>query len=96
MRYFWKGDGFYTRDGQPMDKPFAGKVCMPSVVSDIPEYRSPIDGKVISSRSTRRDDLKRSGCVEYEPSLSPLKGKKVFKNKHFAAKRGLEVDREYK
>lgn len=33
---------------------------------DIPEYRSPIDGRVISGRAARREDLIRNGCVEYD------------------------------
>ena len=93
MRYFWKGDGFVDRDGRPMAKPFAGQVCMPAVISDIPEYASPIDGRAITSRSQRRDDLRRNNCVEYEPSLSPTKGK--LRNKRFCEKRGLQVSEEY-
>lgn len=41
----------------------------PMVMRDIPDYRSPIDGKVIGSRSTRREDLKKNGCVEWEPGI---------------------------
>lgn len=94
-RYVWRENGFVDRrTGEPMEKPFAGQMVMPTVISDIPEYRSPINGKPITSRSQRRDDLKRSGCVEYEPSLSPTKGK--FKNPHFCAKRGLEVSEEFR
>lgn len=71
-RYVWKDDGFYDRQsGAPMAKPYAGCVVMPAIISDIPEYRSPIDGRPITSRSERRDDLKRNNCVEYEPSLAP-------------------------
>lgn len=77
-----------------MAKPFAGRIVMPTVISDIPEYRSPIDGRVIASRSERRDDLKRNNCVEYEPSMSPTKGK--YRNPSFCAKRGLEVSEEYR
>ncbi len=33
---------------------------------DIPAYRSPIDGRVISGRAARREDMIRSGCVEYD------------------------------
>lgn len=69
-------------------------VQVPHIISDIPEYRSPIDGRVIHSRSDRRDDMKRHGCVEYEPSMSPTKGK--IRNKQFAAKRGLQVSEEYR
>lgn len=94
-RYVWRDGEFKDRaTGEPMAKPFAGQIVMPSVVSDIPEYRSPIDGRVIGSRSERRDDLKRNNCVEYEPSLSPTKGK--YRNPHFCAKRGLDVSEEYR
>lgn len=50
-------------------------VCSPMVVRDIPEYRSPIDGRIIGSRSERREDLKRNNCVEYEPSAIKRKEK---------------------
>lgn len=93
MRYLWKGDHFEDRDGKPMVKPFAGQIVMPHVISDIPEYASPIDGRMITSRSERRDDLKRNGCVEWEPSMSPTKNK--FKNKQFCAKRNLKVAEEF-
>lgn len=46
-------------------------IAMPMIVSDIPEYRSPIDGRPITSRSHRREDLARNNCVPYEPSLKP-------------------------
>lgn len=92
--YVWRNGQFVNKQtGAAMHKPFEGQVCMPTVISDIPEYRSPIDGKPITSRSSRREDLKRNNCVEYEPSMSPTKGK--IKNKAFAAKRGLKVSEEF-
>ncbi|WP_420960131.1 hypothetical protein [Brucella sp. IR073] len=92
--YVWRKGGFVDkRTGEAMDLPYAGEICMPAVISDIPEYRSPVDGKPITSRSERREDLKRNNCVEYEPSLSPTKGK--IKNKAFAARHGLKVSEEY-
>ena len=93
MRYVWRENGFYDRNGAPMEKPFAGQISMPYVVSDIPEYASPIDGRMITSRSERRDDLARNNCVEFEPSMSPTKGK--FRNKHFCEKRGIKVAEEF-
>ena len=93
-RYFWKDGKFVDRDGAEMPLPYAGQLCTPYVVSDIPDYQSPIDGRLITSRTHRREDLKRNNCVEYEPSLSPTKGK--FKNKRFAEKRGLQVAEEYR
>lgn len=62
----------------------------PMIIRDISEYRSPVDGKLISSRSARREDLKRNGCIEWEPSLS----KRVpgYSNPSFALKRGLPLN----
>ena len=91
-RYVRKNGQFVNvTTGEPMHKPYEGQICTPMVVRDIPEYRSPIDGKLITSRSSRREDLKRNGCVEYEPSLSPTGGKPSFKNERFAKKHGLPV-----
>lgn len=94
-RYVWRNGEFVDpATGNPMDLPYAGQITMPMIVSDIPEYRSPIDGRLITSRSERRDDLKRNGCVEYEPSMSPTKGK--YRNPKFCAKRGLQVSEEFR
>lgn len=38
------------------------------IQKDIPEYLSPVTGKLIGSRSERREDLKRTGCREVDPS----------------------------
>lgn len=38
------------------------------IIRDIPEYISPVNGKLIGSRSQRREDLKRTGCREVDPS----------------------------
>lgn len=38
----------------------------PAIHCDIPEYTSPIDGRVISSRKQRLEDLKRNECRPYE------------------------------
>lgn len=32
-------------------------------------YDSPIDGRPITSRDARREDMKRSGCIEYDPEM---------------------------
>lgn len=39
-----------------------------TVQSDI-HYESPIDGRVINSKHAREEDLARSDCVPYEPTL---------------------------
>lgn len=98
MTKFVKRNGQWVdaSNGEPMltEAQRNGPIPVPFVMSDIESYRSPVDGRVVNSRSDRRDDLKRHGCVEYEPSMSPTKGK--IKNKAFAAKRGLQVSEEYR
>lgn len=39
------------------------------VVTDLPGYRSPVDGKWIEGRRARREDLARNNCVPYDPSM---------------------------
>jgi hypothetical protein len=69
--YVWKNGQWTDREsGEPMATPHSG-VVMPMILSDIPEYQSPIDGRPITSRSHRREDLKRNNCVPYEPSMKP-------------------------
>lgn len=90
-------DGIFVnkRTGEPLNKnPAEFTPSMPMIMKPMPEYRSPVDGRVINSRQERRDDLKRNNCVEFEPSLSPTKGK--FKNKRFAEKRGLTIAEEHR
>ncbi len=86
-RYVWTETGFVDRStGRPMHVRDPNAICMPMVVSDVPEYRSPIDGKPITSRSHQREELKRNDCVLAEPRKP-----RGFKNPHFAKKRGLRV-----
>jgi hypothetical protein len=98
MTKFVKRDGRWVdaSTGEPLltEAQRNGPIPLPYVLSDIDAYRSPIDGRVVNSRSDRRDDMKRHGCVEYEPSMSPTKGR--IRNKAFAAKRGLKVSEEYR
>lgn len=41
-------------------------ICAPMVMPDLPEYRSPIDGRPIRGRRERIEDLKRNNCRPYE------------------------------
>jgi hypothetical protein len=41
----------------------------PAVVPDIPAYTSPVDGRLIEGRRAREEDLKRNGCVPWEPGM---------------------------
>lgn len=94
--YVRNRDGIYVdkATGEPMALPKRDVVAMPMIISDIPDYISPIDGKLVSGRVQRREDLKRNNCVEWEPSMSPTKGK--YKNEAFCKKRGLQVSEEFR
>jgi hypothetical protein len=87
--YIFRNGQFVSKQtGEPMALDRNAAICAPRVISDIPEYRSPIDGKMITSRSHRRDDLARNGCIEWEPGI----GKKAeFTNKKFAKKFGVSL-----
>ena len=67
-----------------------GEICAPMVMPDIPEYRSPIDGKLITSRSHRRYDLEKNDCILSPPPKKP----RGYKNPKFALKRGLPLNEE--
>lgn len=45
-------------------------ICAPMMVS-VKEirYESPIDGKPVTSKQARQEDLARSGCIEYDPEM---------------------------
>src|SRR5215203_7449418 len=87
-RYVWANGCFRDRaTGTPMGLPVRDGLCTPTVMSDIPEYRSPVgDHATITSRSQQRDDLARSDCVLSPPPAKP----KSFENPKWARKRGAE------
>jgi hypothetical protein len=59
-RSFVQVDGvLYEKGYEPLGEP-AGPMVMP----DIAEYRSMIDGSVITSRSRHREHLRQHRCVE--------------------------------
>lgn len=63
--------------------------CAPMVVSDTPEYISPATGKLIDGKKARRDDLKASGCVPFEPISNRPRG---VASERMAKKYGLKVN----
>ena len=89
-RYVWDSKTYTFRDrktGEPMEVRDHNAICAPMVISDTPEYRSPIDGRLITSRSHRREDLKRNDCVEVGPPKRP----RGFKNEAYARKHNLPL-----
>ncbi len=75
------------KTGEPM-VPEYGPPPTPRVVSDIEPYLSPVDGKYVSGRRAKRDDLKRTNSVDYDDVRS--REPRRFKNKRFAKKYGVE------
>lgn len=58
----------------------------PYIMSDIEPYRSPLGTGEVSSRSHRREDLKRGNCREVDPS----EFKPTYHSKRFAQRAGKE------
>lgn len=50
-------------------------------------YESPGTGRIITSKTQRREDMKACGCVDYEPSLKEEQAKRI-------AREDAEVDRK--
>lgn len=74
--------------GEPMNSgPMDGPFPCPATHPDINPYLSPVDGRYISGKRAKRDDLERHNCVDASDLPSPTKGK--LRNRRFAEKRGL-------
>jgi len=58
----------------------------PATYSDLPGYRSPIDGKWIEGRRARDYDMQSNGCIDANELPQKTTGK--LKNAKFAAKHG--------
>lgn len=82
------------RTGAVLASDPSAPLAMPMVISDISDYRSPVDGRLISSRSERREDLKRNNCIDARDMPSVSAG--GFKNKRFAKKHGLTLGEAYR
>jgi len=77
---------------EPMQVKDENAICKPYVCSDINEYMSPVTGLPITSRSHRREDLKRHDCYEVDPP----KRQRALSNPRFAAKHRLPFGDEAK
>jgi len=59
---------YVFRNGQLIEKPAdEPRAAGPMIMRDCPEYRSPLGTGLITSRSHRREDLKRGNCREVDP-----------------------------
>lgn len=50
-------------------QPATRQITPTMIAPSFEDYQSPIDGKPITSKKKRIEDLARSGCVPYEPTL---------------------------
>ena len=81
-RYFWNGYDWVDVATLPkVDR------VGPFIASDLKAYISPVTGREVDGRTARREDLKRAGCREVDPS----EFKPVYRNPDFAKKRGLKI-----
>ncbi len=88
---------YVLRDGRLVDKDTglpmlnqeerARPLQTPASYSDLPGYRSPIDGSWIEGRRARKYDLEKNGCIDANDLPSKTSGK--LKNAKFAAKHGV-------
>jgi len=61
------------------------------VMPDLPDYESPIDGRVVHGRAGRREDLRRSGCRPYEGrEVEAREAARVRRNHEQAQDRAIE------
>lgn len=75
--------------GEPMNEgPVSGPFPCPRAIPDIEPYLSPVDGRYVGGRRSKRDDLARHNCVDASELPSPTDGK--LRNRKFARKWGLE------
>lgn len=86
-RYVWKDGAFRDAEGRPMPIPERGEIAAPRVVPDVPAYWSPLSGEIVTSRSQRREEMRKFDVVE-AGDKRPLNGGRA-KNRDFARKHGL-------
>lgn len=79
----YEGPGLYNiKTGYLMDKPQGDVICAPQVMRDTPDYYSVVSDRWVSGRADRREDLKRTGCIEADPPRK--REKRPLINKAFA------------
>lgn len=76
-----------TRLPMLSDEERARPLQTPASYSDLPGYRSPIDGSWIEGRRARAYDLQKNNCIDANDL--PRKTDGTLKNAKFAAKHGL-------
>jgi hypothetical protein len=66
MKYYWDGNDWVERKpATVVDSKF------PFIQTDLPQYVSPLSGKVIDGRRERREEMKKYDVREVDPSERP-------------------------
>jgi hypothetical protein len=89
--FVWRdGLGFVSRETAPPLIPEGkrGNFPTPYAAGDIAEYMSPAGGGLITSRSHRREELKRLNCREVDPSERPKGGDRGYMHEKNAKRWG--------
>ncbi len=89
----WEGEGpYHKRTGVRLPRTQRAELCAPMVVSDTPDYYSVVSDRWVSGRADRREDLKRTGCIEmdrdYGRGMPRKPHKRPLLNKAFAERNG--------
>jgi hypothetical protein len=86
-RYVLRGElGWFNKHtGDKIDMPLGDFVSAPAVLSDV-NYKSPLSGKEVTSRSQRREEMKVHGVREMDPS----EHKPTYRKKKNAVRMGGE------
>lgn len=63
------------------------QICAPMIAPMFEDYQSPIDGKPITSKRKRLDDLARNDCIPYEEGMLQDHNKRVSREEKELDKR---------
>ena len=71
----------------------------PQIMREIAEYKSPVTGAVITTRTERDADCKKHDAIPWEPGIGRKAGAKdrtpgKYRNPKFAKKRGLPMSEQ--
>ena len=89
----WEGAGLYhKKHGTAFPRTQRAELCAPMVMHDTPAYFSVVSSKWVEGRRERREDLKRTGCIEmdrdYGRGMPRKPHKRPLLNKAFAERNG--------
>lgn len=81
------------------DRDKRSDIPAPQIMREIDEYKSPVTGLPITSRTERDADCKKHDAIPWEPGIGKKAGAKdrtpgLYRNPKFAKKRGLPLSEQ--